>query len=65
MYEEDRKRLAQDNDAHWYIIPEEKDIEWGEFLELDSDDPISWDVPEWAQQIDNPFTVTFENPREN
>lgn len=48
--------LSQDNDSHWYVIPFSKKEEWYEFLELDTDDPLSWEVPEWADSIGGSYT---------
>lgn len=56
--------LTQDNDCHWYVIPYEKEEEWGDFLELDPDDEDSWDVPDWAEQVGgSPSLVKFSEYR--
>lgn len=54
--------LSQDNDTHWYVIPVEYEDEWRDFLDLDSDDPSSWDTPEWAEAIGgSPSNVIFHS----
>jgi hypothetical protein len=54
--------LHQDNDSHWYVIPADKVPEWEEFLELDPDDPESWDAPEWAEAVGgSPSLVIFNS----
>ena len=51
--------LSQDNDCHWYIVLNENRKEWCEWVELDEDDEKSWDVPNFAQAINNPYGITF------
>jgi hypothetical protein len=57
----DNKRffMDQDNDCHWYIIEADKRKEWDAWLNLDSDDEASWNVPDFAQGIDHPRFVEF------
>lgn len=58
--------LIQDNDAHWYVVPEEMKSEWFNFIELDPDDEVSLDVPEWAEAVGgSPSLITFYNYRVN
>ena len=54
-----RYRLVYDDDGHDYVIPANRWIEWCRFM----DNPSVWDAgtPEWAQRIDNPSQITFEN----
>lgn len=49
----------QDNDCHWYIIPEDKLEAWNEFCNLDPDDEASWNVPDFAKSEDGPSAVPF------
>jgi len=51
-----------DDSFHHYIIPVSRLDDWNAFVELDEDDPASWDVPSWAERIDG-GRLTFENPR--
>lgn len=54
--------LSQDNDCHWYVIPTEHRDEWHDFLNLDTDDPTSWDVPEWAYSVGgSPSLIVFHS----
>jgi hypothetical protein len=53
--------IVGDQSGHDYFVPVERKEEWMSFLELDEDDPGSWDVPEWAERIDGTFT--FTDPR--
>ena len=53
-------KLTQDNDCHWYIIPTDKQEEWDEWLEIDSDDEKSWNVPTFASGIDSPEEIEFD-----
>lgn len=55
--------LDTDQSSHWYIVPLDKQAEWNAWLELDEDDPKSWEAPEWAQMVGGaPQCVQFENP---
>lgn len=55
--------LAQDNDAHWYLVPAEKRGAWDAWLCIPSEDERAWDVPEWAKAIGgSPRSVTFTDP---
>jgi len=52
--------LTQDNDAHWYVVPSDKESEWADWLELDPDDEDSWETPDWAEQVGgSPTLVKF------
>lgn len=49
--------LTQDDDCHWFIIPEAKEQEWFDWLETDSAD--NGDIPDWALPIDGPHRISF------
>jgi hypothetical protein len=51
--------LVQDNSCHWYVIPEDKKDEWDTFCDLPEDDEASWEVPEFARDVDGPHSVAF------
>jgi len=53
--------LVQDNDCHWYVIPEDKRKNWYEWRSLPPGDPKSWIVPKYAHRVDGPHTVSFPN----
>ena len=58
----ERYFLGQDNDCHWYVIPESKREEWEEWRDLDEDNEESWNVPKWALEVGgSPSRVTFGN----
>lgn len=54
--------LQRDDDAHWYVIPADKQEEWAEWLESeDAEDGI---LPDFAEEIGgHPSLVEFENYR--
>jgi hypothetical protein len=55
--------LVQDNDSHWYVIPEGKQAEFNAWLEIDSDDERAWDAPEFAHAVGGaPSAVSFKDP---
>lgn len=59
----ERFYLTQDNDCHWYVVPELKRQEWEAWLEIDDDDEAAWEAPEWAlRTYGSPSVVTFEAP---
>lgn len=54
--------LSSDDDGHWYIVPKSKEMDWGIWLNLDSEDEESWTVPSYAKPINgSPSKVTFFN----
>ena len=54
--------LDADQCGHWFIIPAEKRDEWNEFINIDEDDPLGWEMPEWVIHLNgSPTRVTFEN----
>jgi hypothetical protein len=49
-----------DNDAHWYVVPDELRDVWNEWLDLDDEDPDSWDVPDGVVRIPgHPSLIVF------
>ena len=53
--------LCQDDDCCWYLIPADKKEEWNEWLYcLQEGDSL----PKYAQAVDDPRRLTFENPIE-
>lgn len=56
--------LDQDNDSHWYLVEFSKRAEWEEWMNLDSEDEESWDVPAFASRLPgSPSQLTFTDPR--
>jgi hypothetical protein len=56
--------LVQDNDSHWYVIPDQMELDWNKFCEISEDDERSWDVPNWAERVGgSPSLVKFTNYR--
>lgn len=54
--------LSMDNDGHWFIIPVERRDEWNDWIDLDQSDEASWDVPEWADDLNgSPSNVIFHS----
>lgn len=54
--------LAQDNDCHWYVIPEENRKDWERWVDLDQEDEDSWTVPPFAIRVNGSASrVTFTN----
>ena len=48
--------LAQDNDGHWYVIPDDKNEEFYRWV----DDEGNWDIPEYAKEVGGaPSLVKF------
>ena len=56
--------LSSDNSGHNYIVPSKFKKEWNEWLELDEDDEMAWDAPEFAERIEGEF-LEFEYPTAN
>jgi hypothetical protein len=53
--------LDQDDDTHWYVVPEERRREWEEWLARTGEH--AWDVPPWVSPIDRSVNcITFEKP---
>ena len=56
--------LGQDNDSHWYIVPDDKRAQWDAWINMRSSERLSWDAPEYAQAIGgSPGMVTFTEPK--
>jgi hypothetical protein len=56
--------IDQDHDCHWYIVPEEKKIEWEEWRNLPEDNESSWETPDFAKCINGPTNIVmFTNPQ--
>lgn len=53
----ERFLLRQDQSSHWYVIPEDKAVEWARWEALDEDDEAAWDAPEWATEIGDPCHI--------
>lgn len=54
--------LLSDNDGHWYVVPEENMAEFSNWLELDPDNPDSWEPPGVCEQVGGaPNLVRFKN----
>lgn len=43
--------LTQDNDSHWYVIPDQMELDWNAFCEIPEGDERGWEVPEWAERV--------------
>lgn len=59
----DKFFLDTDESSHWYLVPWDKKKEWDAWRELDPDTEAAWDAPEWAQAVNGPHDVVFENPQ--
>lgn len=56
--------LDTNQDSHWYLIPVVMRADWEAFLILDAEDEHSWNVPQYAREIDGPNQIEFEyDPR--
>jgi hypothetical protein len=56
----ERYFLDSDNDGHWYVIPESKQQEWDDWLDLPDDDPKAWTPPEGVSEVGgSPSLVKF------
>ena len=51
--------LVNDDDGHWFIIPEEKATEFNAWLKMVYDDYYDGEVsqPEWVKPIDGPHSI--------
>lgn len=55
--------LGQDNDSHWYIIPEQRRSEWEDWRNIDEEDERSWNEPPFAIRLGRHVSqLTFEDP---
>jgi len=58
--EKEKHILVQDNDCHWFVIPDAQRKDWDEWCSIDSDDPKSWNVPDYAKEVGgSPSRVKF------
>lgn len=57
MSDEQLYILEQDDDCHWYAIPEGKREEWSEWL--DSDDCELGVLPSWVIEHVDPWCIRF------
>lgn len=55
---EGRYTLVKDNNADSFVIPVEKLEEWFAWLELEEDDPASWNLPKFARGVSDMLTFT-------
>ena len=56
--------LVQDNDSHWFVIPETEREEWGDWRDFPDTDKRSWTPPDFAQAVGgSPSLVTFTDPK--
>lgn len=54
--------LEQDNSSHWYVIPVDKENEWGKWCEIPEEDEKSWEIPTFAESVGgSPSLVLFTN----
>jgi len=54
--------LIQDNDCHWYVIPDDKRQEW--FAWCESENYGYEDLPSWANEVGgSPCLVKFKEWR--
>lgn len=53
--------LVQDNDGHWYVIPQPRISDWQAWLDVSHLDDGAWDLPSYATEVGgHPSLVTFE-----
>lgn len=64
MSDDRRYFIGRDCSSHWYIVPAEKRAAWEAWANISEDDERSWDVPDYARRIDNPYRMTFRDPVE-
>ncbi len=52
--------LNKDDDGHWYVIPDNKQEEFNDWL----NDENNWEIPDYAEEIGGSYTlVKFKNYR--
>lgn len=64
MSDGERYFLGRDDSSHWYIVPIQHYDAWFVWRDLPEDDERSWEVPDFARCIDNPYRLTFSDPHE-
>jgi hypothetical protein len=52
--------LDCDDDSHWYLVDASRRAEWEKWLNT----PFYFPQPDFAEQIDGPSRVEFENPKQ-
>ena len=63
MSSDPRFFFDQDGCCLWRLIPEARRQEWNAWLELDGDDPASWEAPAYARLLDDRLSeMTFSLP---
>ncbi len=63
---EQRFFFDQDDDCHWYLIPEDRRVEWYAWREIPLGDERGWEVPAFAERMNGgPEFYTFSSPRVN
>lgn len=56
--------FGQDQSSHWYLIPDDRRLEWDTWTNLDEDSEAAWTAPDFAEELGHhPSWTTFENPR--
>jgi hypothetical protein len=50
-------RLAQDNDAHWYVIPVDKTEEFNAWCALDDEDENGWVAPYYTIPVCGSYSL--------
>lgn len=56
--------LVLDNNGHWYVIPDDKEEQFHDWTDIDSEDERSWVVPDYAKSVGgSPSLVKFKNYR--
>lgn len=57
-----RYRDICDDNGHQYLIPVSRQDEWDAWMQIPSDDPASWEAPEFAVRIEG-GVLSFTNPQ--
>lgn len=53
--------LDQDHSCHWYLVEASRRKDWDEWLEIDEEDPASWETPEFATRVNGTqSSIEFE-----
>lgn len=64
MSDGQRYFLGRDNSSHRYLVPIQHYDAWHDWAEIPEDDERSWEVPDFARRIYNPYRLTFTDPHE-
>lgn len=55
--------LSQDNSAHWYVVPVDRQRDWEKWLDLPDSDEAAWEAPDYAKPVNGAASrVTFTAP---